>query len=363
MEPKSRPTSSAGSPMRYSTKSGSGRTGRLIRCIRWSFSTRCGSKSGTKASSRTRPSMWHLRSIQTAKRTFSGFGSNTPKAPNSGSRWSTSSRLVASTTSSLRSSTGSKAFPGDHVGVSADHRADLHRAPDPEQPGVRVLEGPQGDPARHQGDLPGRERRYGAGSARGVRGRMGQALSGDRPGVAKSLGPCRAVLRVRPRHPQDDLHHQRGRGAASLAAQDHQDPRQLSHRRCGAEAAVSRDQECRPALAARNRMDGRHEPVCHSVWRTLSGNGTKMRTTDTTATPMIAWPAPSPSSPAPSARRYAALGLDCSVRPSKLAHRAADASCSMYGNVKSTFTEISYTKLLTFPGLNVASGSLSSSLS
>src|SRR6266516_2439627 len=74
MEPKSRPTSSAGSPMRYSTKSGSGRTGRLIRCIRWSFSTRCGSKSGTKASSRTRPSMWHLRSIQTAKRTFSGFG-------------------------------------------------------------------------------------------------------------------------------------------------------------------------------------------------------------------------------------------------------------------------------------------------
>src|SRR6266536_3133557 len=72
-------------------------------------------------------------------------------------------------------------------------------------------------------------------------------------------------------------------------------------------------------------------------------------TTDTTATPMIAWPAPSPSSPAPSALRYAALGLDCSVRPSKLAHRAADASCSMYGNVKSTFTEISYTKLLTFP--------------
>src|SRR5205809_8080464 len=42
------------------------------------------------------------------------------------------------------------------------------------------------------------------------------------------------------------------------------------------------------------------------------------------ATPMIAWPAPSPSSPAPSARRYAALGLDRSVRPSKLADRVAD---------------------------------------
>jgi putative transposase len=45
---------------------------------------------------------------------------------------------------------------GDHVGLSADHRADLHCAPDPQQPGVRVVEGPQGDPARHQGDLPRR---------------------------------------------------------------------------------------------------------------------------------------------------------------------------------------------------------------
>jgi hypothetical protein len=31
----------------------------------------------------------------------------------------------------------------------------------------------------------------------------------------------------------DDLHHQCGRGATSLAAQDHQDPRQLPQRRCG----------------------------------------------------------------------------------------------------------------------------------
>src|ERR1700741_3826098 len=65
-------------------------------------------------------------------------------------------------------------LPGsDHVGVPADRGADLHRAPDPQQPGLRVVEGPQGDPARHQGDLPGRERRYGDGPARGVRGRMG----------------------------------------------------------------------------------------------------------------------------------------------------------------------------------------------
>ena len=43
------------------------------------------------------------------------------------------------------------------------------------------------------------------------------------------------------------------------------------------------------------------------------------------ARPMIAWPAASPSSPAPSARRYAALGLDRSLQPSKLADRASDA--------------------------------------
>jgi hypothetical protein len=55
-----------------------------------------------------------------------------------------------------------------------------------------------------------------------------------------------------------------------------------------------------------------------------------IRTTDITAPSMIAWSAPSPSSPAPSARRYTALGLDCSARPSKVADRAADASFSMY---------------------------------
>jgi hypothetical protein len=69
------------------------------------------------------------------------------------------------------------------------------------------------------------------------------------------------------------------------------------------------------------------------------------------ATSTIAWSAPSPSSPASSTRRCAALGLDRSLRPSKVADRAVDAQFSMYGNSKSTFTEISYTKLLTFPHL------------
>jgi DNA-binding transcriptional LysR family regulator len=43
------------------------------------------------------------------------------------------------------------------------------------------------------------------------------------------------------------------------------------------------------------------------------------------ATQMIARPALSPSSPAPSARRYTALGLDRGARPSKSGDRAANA--------------------------------------
>jgi hypothetical protein len=51
--------------------------------------------------------------------------------------------------------------------------------------------------------------------------------------------------------------------------------------------------------------------------------------TGITARPIMAWCAALPSSPAPSARRYAALGLDRSQQPSKLAHHASDASLSM----------------------------------
>ena len=209
---------------------------------------------------------------------------------------------------------------GDHIGVCADRRADLHRTLDPEQSGVRVLEGPQGDPTRHQGDLSGRKRRHGALAARAIRGRVGQAIPRDRSGLAAGLGARRSVLCVRARHPQDDLHHQRGRGAAPLAAQDHQDPRQLSQRRCGVEAALSRHQERRDALAAQRRVDRRHGTVRNPVRRALSRNDA-MTTPSIAVTSMIAWFASSPSSPAPAARRCAALGLDRLMRPSKLADR------------------------------------------
>jgi hypothetical protein len=53
---------------------------------------------------------------------------------------------------------------------------------------------------------------------------------------------------------------------------------------------------------------------------------------DITAPFMIAWHAPSPSSPASSTRRCAALGLDRSVRPSKVADHAVDALLLMFKN-------------------------------
>jgi hypothetical protein len=68
-------------------------------------------------------------------------------------------------------------------------------------------------------------------------------------GQAPRLEARRSVLRIRSWRPQDDLHHQRGRSFAPQLAQDHQDPRQLSKRRCGVEAALPRRQECRLALA------------------------------------------------------------------------------------------------------------------
>jgi len=68
-----------------------------------------------------------------------------------------------------------------------------------------------------------------------------------------------------------------------------------------------------------------------------------------TATRMMARRALSPSSPAPAARRFAASGLDRSVRPSKIVHHAVDDLFLDPEIPNSPFTEIPYTKFLTFP--------------
>ena len=63
-------------------------------------------------------------------------------------------------------------------GVPGHHAADLHRAPDPQQPGLRELEGPQGAGRGDQADLHGRQRRGRAGRARRLRAQaLGPASS------------------------------------------------------------------------------------------------------------------------------------------------------------------------------------------
>jgi putative transposase len=54
----------------------------------------------------------------------------------------------------------------------------------------------------------------------------------------------------------------------------------------------------------------------------FSRNSAMIMATGIIARPIMAWSAASPSSPAPSARHYAALGLDRSPRPSKLSDHA-----------------------------------------
>src|SRR5262245_11231397 len=95
-------------------------------------------------------------------------------------------------------------------------------------------------------------------------------------------------------------------------------------------------------------MDCRDGAVRHPLRRAVSRNGALMIATDITAPTMIAWTEPSPSSPAPAARRCAASGLDRSVRPGRVVGHAVDASLQCL-NYQTTFTEISYTKLRTFP--------------
>src|SRR6516165_13168 len=83
-----------------------------------------------------------------------------------------------------------------------------------------------------------------------------------------------------------------------------------------------------------------------------------IETTGITAAPMIAWPAPSPSSPEPHSGAPRGAGLDGSARPSTVAGRAVNASSVDVPKRKSTFTEISYTNVLTLPSEDPWGGGL-----
>ena len=146
---------------------------------------------------------------------------------------------------------GLKGFPEAIAhGLSADHGADLHHPSDPQLAGLCVVEGPQAGHARSEGDLSGGNGRGGRRRTRRLRGRMGQAIPGNRPGVAAGLGACGAAVRLPAGDPQDDLHNERRGKPQSQPAQDHQDPRQLPDRRSSAQTAVSGDPQCWPQLAS-----------------------------------------------------------------------------------------------------------------
>ena len=83
---------------------------------------------------------------------------------------------------------GLKGFPDPITAVFPNAIGhDLHCPPDTPQPGLRVLAGPQAPAASAGGDLSGRDRGGRQAAARRLRSRVGQEVSGDRPGVAARL--------------------------------------------------------------------------------------------------------------------------------------------------------------------------------
>jgi len=141
------------------------------------------------------------------------------------------------------------------------------------------------------------------------------------------------------------LHHQRGRGAQSFAAQNHQNARQLPQRRCRAQAALPRHQECRNALAAKYRVDGRHGPVCHSVRSAFSGisamtraaqSGMKITERAVAINRQTRWHEYGrPASPVKAGLRpppSAANGLDRACCPALVGHQAFDGGLRLRVN-------------------------------
>ncbi len=116
-------------------------------------------------------------------------------------------------------------YPGHHA-------ADLHRAPDPQQPGLRQLEGPQALAAAIKPI-------YTAASAESAEAELAAFEAGPWgqkfPTVAAVLAPRLverdSVLRLPARGAASDLHHEFDRERERTAAQDHQDARPFPFRR------------------------------------------------------------------------------------------------------------------------------------
>jgi hypothetical protein len=113
-------------------------------------------------------------------------------------------------------------------------------------------------------------------------------------------------------HEESDTGYQRGGGAAPIPA--HQALWQLSERPCGDKAFVPRDQKCRSALSARDRMDVRQEPVPPAL-------GSAFRQQDDKKIIRVSRGLRARRVKPSACRRprHATAALDCSARLSKLA--------------------------------------------
>jgi hypothetical protein len=112
----------------------------------------------------------------------------------------------------------------DQRRLPADDRPDLHRPPDPQRHGLRLVERPQAGRPGAARRLPGRDAGGGHGGARRLRGQpLGSQISGDPAELATASGARHPVLRLPRKRAPDCLHHQRHRGAELGPAQGRAD--------------------------------------------------------------------------------------------------------------------------------------------
>ena len=151
------------------------------------------------------------------------------EGPSSGSRSSMNSRPGCQDIPDRRGRRPEGPGRGHRHGLPAYDGADLHRASDPQQPGLRGLEGPQGRGRSPAPDLRGRQRTSGrAGAANVRRWALGIkyptiVAAWQRPGsTSRRSSSSPDIRRV--------IYDQRHRELEHAIAQDHQDARPLPQR-------------------------------------------------------------------------------------------------------------------------------------
>ncbi len=151
---------------------------------------------------------------------------------------------------------GLKGLRRDRGDLAQRLGADLCDPPDPGVAALRLMERPQSSHLGAAADLHRSDRRRRRRRDGHLRARVGRPLPRHRQGVARGVGAVHPVPAVPARDPQSRLHHQLGREHQLPAAQDHQDPRSLPHRRRSVEAAAPRRPQHQ--RQARRRLGHRH---------------------------------------------------------------------------------------------------------